>query len=214
MSNHPFDTETASHGRHVSFATILEDITDTTFSMKLEDYIRIATTAGFERLMEDDVGEEKLIVFGCEEGSIILVVDTYRGERNSARVQLRWTGPEFPSVDDVELESIPYGNGTAWIVSFDARKDFLAKLALLETSDGTFLNNWWNSPEGSVEDGLPRLYLEQEETHIARSFSSRGDRQRAVEQLNTLRMNLLPALWKQRLDIEGRRSVRQAMELG
>lgn len=214
MSSNTSDIAAASQGRVISFATILQDIADTTFSMRVEDYLRIATTAGFERLVEDNVGGEKLIVLGCEEGSIVLVIDTYRGERNSARIHFRWTGPELPISEDLESEAVPYGRGTAWIVSCDARKDLIATLAYVEGLDGAFLDNWWNSPEGSVEGGLPRLYLEQEEMQIARSFSSRQDRRKALEGLNTRRMALLPDIWKERLDIESRRSVRQAMELG
>lgn len=195
----------------VRMAALLEEMADTTFSMRFDDYLRLAGTAGFERLVEEPVGSERMVVLGRRDDAILLVVDSYRGNLNSAFVQFRWTGPVFPAEGLVDAQSVSYGRSIAWICSFDAREGLLARLAAMEEGDGAFLASWWNRPPGAVPGGQARLWLEQDEVAARRSGLRGGDLQAHLDALGRSRASRLPEEWKSILDVDGARSEADAI---
>lgn len=196
-------------GQRVRIATILDKTADTTYSMRFEDYIRIAISVGFEKLLEDQVGSERFVVLGRASDAILLVADSYRGNLNSARAQFRWTGTEFPAEGLVEAQPLSYGRACAWSCWFDAREGLLARLSLMEEGDGAFLAQWWNRPVSA--GGQPQLWLEKDEQAARRMGLDRAELRSRLDALSRERAERLPNTWKSALDIDGLRSEADAI---
>jgi hypothetical protein len=197
--------------QRVRIATLLEEMADTTYSMRFDGYLRTAGSAGFERILEEQVGAEEMVVLGRASDAILLVVDSYRGNLNSAFVQFRWTGTDFPAAGLVDAERISYGRAQAWACSFDAREGLLARLSAMEEGDGAFLAQWWNRPPGAVPGGMARLWLEQDEQAARKLGLSRGELQAHLENLSRSRAERLPETWRSILDVDGTRSEADAI---
>lgn len=195
----------------IKIAALLEEMADTTYSMRFDDYLRIARSAGFDRLLEEQLGAEHVVVLGRSSDTILLVVDSYRGNLNSASVQFRWAGEVFPEEGLVETNKVSYGKGSAWICSFDAREGLLARLVAMEQGDGAFLTHWWNLPPGIAPAGEPRLWLEQDETVARKQGIHPTDMPRHLDSLSRSRASRLPPEWKARLDVDRIRSQAEAI---
>lgn len=195
----------------VKIAALLEEMADTTYSMRFDDYLRIARSAGFDRLLEEQLGAEHVVVLGRSSDTILLVVDSYRGNLNSATVQFRWAGEAFPAEGLVDADKVSYGKGSAWICSFDAREGLLARLAAVEQGDGAFLTHWWNRPPGNVPGGEARLWREQDEAAARKQGIQRTELPRHLEILSRSRASRLPPEWKRCLDVDRVRSEAEAI---
>jgi hypothetical protein len=199
--------------QRVRIATLLEEMADSTYSMRFDGYLRIAASAGFDKILEEQIGTEHMVILGRASDAILLVVDSYRGNLNSAFVQFRWTGTEFPADGLVDAEPITYGRARAWACSFDAREGLLARLSAMEEGDGAFLAQWWNRPPGAVPGGMARLWLEQDEQAARKLGLIPSELQARLDGLSRSRAERLPDAWRSILDVGGTRSETEAIAL-
>lgn len=175
---------------------VLRQIGDTVFSMKTPDYIEVIETAGFKKVLQEDI----LYVYWRDPGQL-LVFDNYEGHRNAGHVYYNWLPNDLSycrlytssggwhlseraaAVHDAIYRNTGYGEShekwaaiypelrdareLAWVGDHDCREALLFNLRQL-AEHGTFLEPW-------IE--CPRLWLcHWKDTHKpAGSHSTRED---------------------------------------
>jgi hypothetical protein len=191
------------------FSTLLNQIADTTYGMAAADYARFLVRLGFEPLIDDAVGSERFHVYGREEGGIVVTYDTFHRQRNCASLQFRTSAPLYLLPPDCVIEDIVRIDKKTSHVRLDARKDMLQCLAFFEQAYG-FIDFWGNRDTHSDICGLT---LEQDAAVALREGISPRDIGARMAEVSRRRCEMLPTLWKQRLDVEGARSSTDALAL-
>ena len=122
---------------------------DTPFSCKTTHFLRIVKEEGFKEVYSekfqtkyDVVNNEMFYIFYHEDG-IILVMDTFHGNRNSAHIYFNLDCDKFPSCRGGSMGFSK--DGKTCVASFDVREGFRLTLKQLR-NHGTFIKPWKETP--------------------------------------------------------------------
>ena len=189
-----------------AFSTYLSQIADTTYGMTVDDYVRSLVMIGFEPLAQDVMGRETFHIFGREEGALVLTFDTFHRQRNCASVQFRTMRPIWLEPRSDTVENITPIDRSTLHVRLDARHRLIETLSFFEETTG-FSPKWGGR---DADPDLLDLSLEQDAAVALREGVSPKDIPARMRDVSRRRVELLPAAWRERLDIDRLRSSAEA----
>ena len=159
------DEETLQEGLFNSFFlnkmknSVLDSIGDTRLTMKVDDYMVIASAIGFEIVYVEDFVDkwglkEKIYILWNKKG-ILLYFDTYEGKVNGGTYCFNWV-PKDGSTDSEKWDVLDFcrisggfikekDSNHVLVGSIDCREALKTRISILEER-GKFLDKWVKEP--------------------------------------------------------------------